>query len=234
MTDFWRLVLYFPLGILPAFFFGSRFIYQWIKSERLKTSTITPFFWKLSLIGNLLFILHYIIQVQFPFAIIQTINAVIAWRNLNLMSNQSKKNFKFTLLVMVVAITTTTTIFLLQSYFFIGYYDFIRTPKKFLTEQRIYHPPYLHVLGTISGAVFASRFWLQWYQAEKKKQSELGQTFWWLSIIGSVLSIFYFFRIYNLVSLFNQCFGIIPYARNLILINKQKKSSKSFAGFSGR
>lgn len=227
MTDFWRLLLYFPLGLAPALFFGSRFIVQWIQSEKLKKSTVTPLFWKLSLAGNTLFMLHYVIQVQYPFALIQATNAVISWRNLNLMRDKQSYSTRTAIAVMIGAIIGITAVFLLQSYFLIGEWDWIRTPKKFVDETRVHHALSWHILGAFSGALFASRFWVQWWQAEHRQRSELRSAFWWLSIAGSVLSLIYFARIHDLVSVFNQSFGLIPYVRNLMLIRRLK--TKSYA-----
>lgn len=222
MTDVWRLFLYFPLGLAPAIFFGSRFIVQWIQSERLKQSTVTPLFWKLSLAGNLLFMLHYIIQVQYPFALIQAANGVISWRNLNLMGKRKPFSTGTAIGIMAAALTALTLSFLGQSYLLIGEWDWIRTPTKFINESRVHHSFGWHLLGAFSGALFSSRFWVQWWQAEHRQRSELRSAFWWLSIAGSILSLIYFVGIQDIVSVFNQSFGLIPYVRNLMLINHSK------------
>lgn len=235
MTEFWRLLLYFPLGLAPSIFFGSRFFVQWLQSEKLKKSTVTPLFWKLSLAGNFLCMLHYTIQVQYPFALIQATNCVISWRNLNLMQEKKTYSTRTAIAVMAASIGTITALFALQSYFLIGEWDWVRTPTKFYDEVRVYHSMGWHFLGAFSGMLFASRFWIQWWQAEHRQRSELRSAFWWLSIGGSVLSLIYFVRIHDIVSIFNQSFGLVPYIRNLILINRRKKiiqaPARSKSGF---
>lgn len=221
MTDFWRLVLYFPLGLAPALFFGSRFIIQWLQSEKIKQSTVTPLFWKLSLIGNILSMIHYTVQVQYPFALIQATNAVISWRNLDLMKQRCRST-RMTVGAMFCAIAGITFLFYLQSCLIIGESDWIRTPAKFFDEERIHHSLAWHILGACSGLIFASRFWFQWWRAESRKRSELSPLFWRLSILGSLLSILYFAHIQDIVSLFNQGFGLVPYLRNLMLLKKQR------------
>ena len=42
------------------------------------------------------------------------------------------------------------------------------------------------VIGWIGNAVFFSRFFVQWYATEKKKQVVVPQAFWWLSLLGTV------------------------------------------------
>ena len=42
------------------------------------------------------------------------------------------------------------------------------------------------VVGWLGNAVFFSRFFVQWYATEKKKQVVVPQAFWWLSLVGSL------------------------------------------------
>lgn len=224
MDEHWRELLYLPIGMFPAVFFTWRMLYQWLRAERAKQSIVTPFFWKLSLAGNLLLLSHYIIQVQFPFAILQCCNALIAWRNLNLMGAKTPCSTKQTMLIALLAICLLTAIFLIQSYWLIGYIDWIRTPKKPFDSLRTYHALGWHLFGAAGGMIFSSRFWVQWWFAEQKKRSELGRAFWILSITGTILSLIYFTHIRDYVSLFYNCFALIPYLRNLTLLRRSLHS----------
>ncbi|HEY5345334.1 MAG TPA: lipid-A-disaccharide synthase N-terminal domain-containing protein, partial [Verrucomicrobiae bacterium] len=47
------------------------------------------------------------------------------------------------------------------------------------------------VVGWLGNAIFFSRFFVQWYATEKKKQVVIPQAFWWLSLIGSVTLLCY-------------------------------------------
>ena len=80
MSDVWREYLYIPLGVVPALFFGLRWVVQWLQSERVGRPTSSTSFWWLSLTGNVLLATHYIVQVQFPFAVLQALNGVISSR----------------------------------------------------------------------------------------------------------------------------------------------------------
>lgn len=222
MIEDWRPLLYYPLGMLPAIFFGLRFLVQWLQSEKQQSSVVTPLFWRLSLAGNLLLMLHYLIQVQYPFALFQASNAAISWRNLNLMKEGHSFSTKGALAVFAGSLSFITLLFLIQSYWIIGEMDWIRTPVKLYDTARQHHSFSWHVLGSIGGVLFASRFWVQWWQAERRQRSELRRAFWWLSIIGSVLSLIYFIRIQDTISIFNQSFGLIPYVRNLMLLKRNR------------
>jgi uncharacterized paraquat-inducible protein A len=47
------------------------------------------------------------------------------------------------------------------------------------------------VVGWMGNAVFGSRFFVQWYATEKRKQVVVPALFWWLSIAGSLLLLAY-------------------------------------------
>jgi lipid-A-disaccharide synthase len=223
MFEDWRPFLYYPLGILPSVFFTLRMLLQWYQSERKKESYVSKGFWRLSLAGNLLLLLHYFIQVQYPFALLQTGNAIIAWRNLNLMGQKKIATLSRVFLYLGISAALVTLAFLAQSYFVIGEIDWIRTPTKLWDTTRQYHHISWHILGSIGGILFASRLWIQWWQIEQSKKSELGPIFWWLSISGSILSLIYFIRIQDVVSIIHFSFGLIPYVRNLMLLRTKKQ-----------
>jgi lipid-A-disaccharide synthase-like uncharacterized protein len=74
------------------------------------------------------------------------------------------------------------------------------------------------VVGWMGNAVFFSRFFLQWYATEKRRQVVVPPAFWWLSIAGSGLLLSYalFYR-RDSVFIFAYLFTWIPYIRNLII-----------------
>lgn len=220
-----RTVLY-PLGFLAALAFTSRMIIQWLWSEVKGESVVMPIFWKLSLIGNLLLATHALIQVQFHVCVIQACNAVISWRNLNLMSPYIRQStFKNTILIFIGAIISVITLFYLQGIFlFDGAQDWFRIPLTPWQENATVSVDITwHIIGFIGLCLFSSRFWFQWWGAEKQKASYLGATFWWISLLGESLCLVYFMKIKDPVNYIGPAFGLIPYIRNLMLINKTKK-----------
>ena len=217
----WRFLLYYPLGLLPSLFFTLRFLIQWIQSERIKTSYVDALFWKLSLAGNLLLLSHYFLQGQYPFALIQTGNAVISWRNLNLMQKRRPPAaFSAVILLFIASFMTVTLSFCLQNWL-IGDVAWIRAPQS--TRAFSADPgPLWHAVGIAGQGLFASRFWVQWWDSEKLQKSELTQAFWWLSLSGSAISVIYFLQIGDVISILNQSFGMVPYLRNLMLLRRPK------------
>lgn len=224
MNEAWRTFLY-PLGFLSALAFGARFIIQWLESEKAHKSVVSPLFWHISLTGNLLLILHSLIQVQFHICLVQVCNGVISWRNLNLMQTKSPPlSLKTVWLILAFSILFTTTLFLIQDWMFFSTSDWFRIPTAPWQSHTLSSvSPLWHFLGFFGFVLFSSRFWVQWWFAEKKQQSFFPITFWWLSIVGALISIAYFFHIGDSVNLIGPLVGMVPYVRNLMLMYKKEK-----------
>lgn len=79
------------------------------------------------------------------------------------------------------------------------------------------------VIGWLGNAVFFSRFFVQWYVTEKKKRVVIPSSFWWLSLVGSLLLLSYaLFYQRDSVFIFAYAFTWIPYIRNLIIHRRHK------------
>jgi lipid-A-disaccharide synthase-like uncharacterized protein len=74
------------------------------------------------------------------------------------------------------------------------------------------------VIGWLGNAIFFSRFFVQWYATEKRKQVVVPVAFWWLSLAGSLLLLGYaVFHDRDSVFIFAYAFTWIPYIRNLVI-----------------
>lgn len=224
-AEAWRAALY-PIGFIASLAFSARFIMQWISSEKKKESLVTDSFWKFSLFGNLLMLVHTFIQVQYPFCIIQACNAVISWRNLNLMQPAEKRrSLKFTLSMLALSLGLITLLFIFEGLFLYGAVDWVRTPTM-PWESHPGNPVALtwHLMGFFGAALFAMRFWIQWWSSERKGKSVLGKSFWWCSLVGASIALIYFIRLDDWVNILGYGLGLIPYARNLMLIQKKARA----------
>ena len=81
------------------------------------------------------------------------------------------------------------------------------------------------VVGWCGNAVYFSRFFVQWYATEKKKQVVVPQAFWWLSLVGSVTLLAYSLHQQDSVFIFAYAFTWIPYIRNLMIHRRNKAAS---------
>jgi lipid-A-disaccharide synthase-like uncharacterized protein len=76
--------LWVVFGLLGQMLFGSRFIVQWIASERKKVSYIPRVFWWLSLTGGLITLIYAIHIRDTVFTIAQGGGLIVYLRNLML------------------------------------------------------------------------------------------------------------------------------------------------------
>lgn len=77
------------------------------------------------------------------------------------------------------------------------------------------------VLGLTGQLVFASRMMLQWIASERRGESIVPETFWWLSLLGGVLLLLYAIHRADPVFMLGQSTGVVVYARNLILLRRR-------------
>lgn len=81
--------LWLSIGLLGQIIFGSRFILQWISSERAGKSYIPICFWYLSLIGSLLLLTYAIHTKDIVFTIGQTSGFIVYIRNIMLLKKKT-------------------------------------------------------------------------------------------------------------------------------------------------
>ncbi len=84
------------------------------------------------------------------------------------------------------------------------------------------------VAGWLGNAIFFSRFMVQWYATERRRQVVVPAAFWWLSIAGSGLLLAYaaFYR-RDSVFIFAYAFTWIPYIRNLIIHHRHRDAHQT-------
>lgn len=78
------------------------------------------------------------------------------------------------------------------------------------------------MLGMLGQALFFSRFLVQWIASEKNGKSTVPVSFWYLSIGGGGLLLFYAVWRKDPVITLGQLVGLFVYVRNLILIHRHK------------
>lgn len=222
MLPNWTLVIF---GLLSMLAFSGRFLIQWIQSERRKVSRVTKTFWKLSIFGNSMLVCHYLIQVQYHLFLIQVLSAVISYRQLSLMKATHKLSLKGMLGILMLTALIATGCFALRAYIEFSAFTWIHMPQ-FPWDQGTTEPVLFmwHLFGFCGALLFASRFWVQWWFSEKIQKSYLGVTFWWMSLIGALLTLTYALYIKDVITALGYVTGIIPYARNLMLIKKSQKA----------
>jgi lipid-A-disaccharide synthase-like uncharacterized protein len=84
-------------------------------------------------------------------------------------------------------------------------------------------------VGLAGQAAFFGRMFIQWVVSEKSRQSQVPELFWWLSFLGGLCLFTYFVWRVDVVGVLGQSTGIVIYARNLRLIQKQKRRDRRAA-----
>ncbi len=78
------------------------------------------------------------------------------------------------------------------------------------------------LLGFLGQFLFFLRFFFQWVVSERKKESVIPLSFWYLSIGGGLILLSYALYRRDPVFILGQSLGVFIYARNLYFIHKKK------------
>ena len=196
----------YSIGLIAQLLFSLRLLVQWLFSEKENKVVAPTFFWIVSLIASILFFMYGYLRNDFAIMLGQFITYYIYIRNLQLQNqwNRLQKGIKigfinFPLIVLLIS-------------FLKGEFDFSQL------FNRNFIPFWLLALGIISQLIFTLRFIIQWIISEKNKFSQLPNTFWILSIVGSVLILIYSIFRKDPILFIGHAFGIIIYCRNLIIL----------------
>jgi len=79
------------------------------------------------------------------------------------------------------------------------------------------------LVGWAGQIVFGSRFIVQWVASERQKRSVIPVSFWYLSIVGSLLLLAYGFYVKQPVYIAGYLFNSVVYVRNLHLIHVRQR-----------
>lgn len=78
-------------------------------------------------------------------------------------------------------------------------------------------------IGFLGQSLFFSRWLLQWVASERLAESHIPVSFWYMSLIGSVIVLAYAIHKTDPVFIVGQGVGTVVYVRNLVLLYRAKK-----------
>jgi lipid-A-disaccharide synthase-like uncharacterized protein len=84
--------------------------------------------------------------------------------------------------------------------------------------------------GIAAQFVFGARFLVQWIASERAERSVIPVGFWFLSIAGGLMTLVYGFARRDIVIILGQGLSIFIYARNLMLIAREKRKAADARG----
>lgn len=86
---------------------------------------------------------------------------------------------------------------------------------------------YWVAIGLAGQFFFTMRFVVQWIATEKHRRSVIPESFWYFSIVGSLILLVYSLYRRDPVFILGQAFGTTVYVRNLFFIHKEKNDATS-------
>lgn len=75
-------------------------------------------------------------------------------------------------------------------------------------------------IGLFGQFIFFLRFVVQWIYSEKKKESAIPISFWYISIVGGTIVLLYAIQRQDIVFIIGQSLAMLIYIRNLFLMKK--------------
>ena len=78
-------------------------------------------------------------------------------------------------------------------------------------------------VGLAGQAIFGGRFIVQWIASERRRQSHIPIVFWYMSLVGGVVTLAYAIHKKDPVFIIGQGSGVVVYIRNLMLIYRAQR-----------
>ena len=82
-------------------------------------------------------------------------------------------------------------------------------------------------VGLLGQAFFSARFVVQWIASERRKQSVIPISFWFLSMAGSLILLAYAIHRRDPVFILGQAFGMLVYSRNVWMIRRGQSEQRA-------
>ena len=195
LEDPWLVV-----GWLGIACFFSRFMVQWIASERAGESVAPPVFWLLSVAGAVLMMLYSVERGEPVFLVGYVVTLSIYLRNLWIRYRESP----------ALSPLTTTALALVAGALLVT--QGVENLRPGYGDSRLWL-----AIGVLGQAVFSSRFIVQWHLTERARRSHFPEAFWWISLTGNLLLLAYAVRVGDPVWIVGLCLGPVVQVRNLMI-----------------
>ncbi|MCB9872147.1 MAG: lipid-A-disaccharide synthase N-terminal domain-containing protein [Planctomycetes bacterium] len=88
-------------------------------------------------------------------------------------------------------------------------------------------------VGFIGQGIFGGRLVLQWLVSERERRSVVPAAFWWMGVIGAVITLAYAIHRVDPVFIVAQAGGLLIYIRNLYFINLARTEGAAAAAGEG-
>lgn len=100
--------------------------------------------------------------------------------------------------------------------------------------ERLLHVNGWVLFGMLGQILFGLRFVVQWLASERRKETIVPVSFWYLSLAGSlILFVYAFWYRQDIVITIGQSAGVLIYIRNLMLIRRPRPLASQCPGGPG-
>jgi lipid-A-disaccharide synthase-like uncharacterized protein len=82
--------------------------------------------------------------------------------------------------------------------------------------------PVWELIGFVGQGVFFGRFIIQWIASERKKRTVIPVAFWYLSLIGGLITLLYSIHVGRLVFILAFSLNTVIYVRNLMIYYRRR------------
>jgi len=207
MIEYFMAHWIFGFGFFAQAVFGTRILLQWWMTEK-KGQVVSPnLFWRLSLLGSVLFLAYGILRYDVVIVLGQLVAYFIYLRNLQLKRDWS--NYSFSIKLLLLALPAFAILWIVERSTGFNF-------KSSITFQR----NAMVWIGIIGQLLLNFRFLYQLHYSEKKGQSLLPLGFWLISLAGAALVTIYSFYRHDPVLFLAQSLALIPYLRNIVISKK--------------
>lgn len=210
MKDEW---LIFGLGFLAQLLFSARLVTQWFLSEKAKKIKTPILFWKLSLLASILLFIYGYLRKDLAIMLGQLLIYGVYIRNLQLQDEWKRSTYFFKFLTIVFPLI-------------LAFYTLFYKPlpwSDLLKGENI--SPWLVTVGIFGQLIYTSRFFYQWFQAERTGKAVLTPGFWMISLLGSSFLFTYGIFRNDPVLMSAHFFGGLIYIRDLYIARRSKATA---------
>jgi len=192
------------IGWLGNACYFSRFLVQWLLSERAGRSVAPRIFWWLSVAGAVLLGSYAIHLGDLPLSLGYGLTFLIYLRNVSIAYLGSKAGR-----------LSRRPALLLAGLSGLGFLALALKSAAEGTSDALW--PAVAFLGQ---SLFGSRFVVQWYASERSGDAHFPASFWWLSLSGNLLLLAYVVELGDPVFIAGFLPGPLVQARNLLLLRR--------------
>jgi lipid-A-disaccharide synthase-like uncharacterized protein len=204
--------------------FTWRVLEQWIASERAKRTVVPPSFWTWSLIGTALLLVYVLHRQDPPFLVALLVNGFIYGRNLRFSMRSPGAPPRGSPLVPVLL--GVLVFGLVAAYATLRQHPIVRFDDAPVAGKSVGDPsPIWLAVGFLGALLWSSRFVVQWWASERQGRSVMPESFFWVSLGGSVLLFTYALHRVDWVLMAAYALNPIPYARNIVLARRHRAAS---------